>query len=1339
MRFLLEPGDLALAEPCRPEELRAGELALLVKWRGGFPAGYVVHRVLATAFSGRLVLTKGDANFLPDLPFSSFQPAGRVVAAGGREVAPSAAWPLAVLYSLAAGKALSAAAHAVYFLFSGAVGLLPKAGRGLFNSGCLYWETGLYPALVHFAARPLRRDFTGKNGSSGTVKTGRITSNETWSGTVTVADYLTIEPGASVRVEPGTEIIFERREPWFFPVLRSGLNGERRELDSGLAKVLVHGEFLAGGAAERPVIFRGRSFGGVYALGSGAIRAHRCVFSGAGGAALGAWDHAFLQAEDCVFDGCSRGVELFCQAAGTLRDCVFSGLSGPAARALDETSLVLLRTSARDGAGPAFEFSGTARGDLRAVSVRGVERALSASGTAALSIDGFLARDCSAGTFLADGGARLDAVALSVAGGGFGLAANGAARISLRSSGVTGTAGHAAFLSGNASLKAEGCSFTGNSAGLAAAGRCELLLRSCEISGNSGPAVKASGYNSLELRGCRLEGGVSGVEALGLNRVSVLDCVLRGAGGHAAQLHRAEDVSFLRCAFENSLEGISLHDCRGFRGESLTFLRVAGSALKADGRSPVLLSKAVFSEGRTGVMLEGTVSARLERCRFESQTEAAVVLAGGASAALDGCGLSGGRSGVKASGRARLAATNCSFSGLAGAALELRGTASALMSGGIVSDCAGGASVSGSGELDLARTSFLAASLPAISLDETASLTGTCSSLTSSADAVYCSGEASAALDGCLLHSLNAAALELRGGRARLKNCVLRGARGLQAAPGSSASLADSSVEAADSGIYSAGRLRAAGVAVKGGRLGGVSLSGPAVHLRSVRVEEAPSPGVTMPGGIFSSASGVSVDGLPWSPPAAPSGCLARRALFGFAAATSGIGLFSSFYRAIYLAAAAAATVLLKTPAVRALYLYRGMAQSGWEPGLSDMDLACVTKPDSPAGECGTALLLARRLRLLRTVFPFTGEVLIADENSFAAFMGAWGTKAAEFPEASRLLAGEPLPAAGTPRTGGIADRTEAFYAYTLLMGHFFSKGLPENFRRRNCLKGLLDIMRYLSVDGTPGRLSRRAFGAAAGLPPEGYMRYSAQEYAWRAFAALHAASPEAPAQAAAQAGAAPGWFNSAAFEAARLRLSAAAGLPLSLVLDSLYRVYVLLPDQAAGDRKAYLAVCAALAAERAAAPALAASPLVLTRASFAELCRLPYLNNPAFGTDLLTAQSGRRPQDGGVFFAGETPAPAPAPGSPAAAAAHFRASWRSLWGEMPPHYFYTRCAGLRLLLQCGHSPSFCDPRALRKALLAAGIDAPEWEEFLRGGAGPGNYEWVASMTAALGRLADAR
>ena len=441
--------------------------------------------------------------------------------------------------------------------------------------------------------------------------------------------------------------------------------------------------------------------------------------------------------------------------------------------------------------------------------------------------------------------------------------------------------------------------------------------------------------------------------------------------------------------------------------------------------------------------------------------------------------------------------------------------------------------------------------------------------------------------------------------------------------------------------------------------------------------------------------------------------------------------------------------LLLRGRGLRALYLYRGMADKGWVPGLSDMDLACVLENRGPREDFVLYSSLRRRLRLLKIFFPFTGELMLAAEEDFAGFLNCWGVKGAEFPGASRLLSGRAVEIKPQTQVEALADATEAFYAYTLLMRHFFSEGQPEPFLRRNCLKNLVDIRRYLDT-AAPARLSRAAYANALGLPLEGFMSVERGEAAYQAFRALHTVAPVDPGVLSPQSSVlnpqSRGWFNRGAFEVACGVMAEKTGMRLGVALDSLYRVYVVLPDNTATDKAIYLRACGALLEARTALPLLSASPLVLTGSSFAMLCGLPYLNNPMLWADLAAPSNGDSgPDDGGVYCYNLRPV-FPAPGAgPACAAAllavrHFCATWRSLWEELPPHYFYTRAAGLRLLLETGAGPEFSTHTSLRKVLFDKnGAAAPAWRRYLAGGAGRANYEYISAQTTVLGRLADCR
>ena len=1328
MRFALEPGDAVEAEPCPPGELKAGELALLVKWEGSRPGGYVVHRVLLNLeLAGRrLLLTKGDANLLPDLPPRAFQPVGRASAGAG---GPGSLWPLLALYSYAAGRLLSFCAFLAYCLLR-ALAALPSPCRPAVNALALRWEAALYPGLLALLAAPVRP----APGPDRRVRSGRLAADETWSGEITVADYLVVPPGVRVTVLPGTRIVFARKEPWFFPVLRAG--DKLRELDSRLAKVLVYGAFVAEGGPASPVVLEGEAFGGLHALGGGSVRLDGCALKGSGGAALSAWDSSLVSARRCAFLSCARGAEAFGSGALSLDSCSFTAPAGPAARACDEASLLLSRCGIEACGAPAVELSGSAAAGLSGLCVSGGAGGLSLSGRASALLKSCAFSGTAKGCALLSGRASLRAERCAFSGPGFGFSSSGASRAEFDGCSFSGHAGQAAETGPGSLFSAASCAFSGSGAGLAARGRTRLRLDSCSFSGNRGPAVRLYGPADLRVRGCSFEGGESGIEGTGRLRAGIDRSSFRAIGGPALRLERpallaASALTVSDCRAGLVLSGAAAAGCRGLNAGD-----TEGPALLAEDCPDLRVMDSGFSGRAAGAVLSGSTSAVLAGCSFDGSAGQGCSVSGRARASLSGCSFSGG--GLKLSGSAEASAEDCRFSGQAGPAAQACGDASlSLRSCSFCSRVA--AAAWDRARLDLAGVSAVSGGGPALSVSGRASLACSGCDVSAVSDAVCVAGSAAALLEHGRFASASGAALNLRSGLAAAAGCELNGRGGVLAA-GGELRLESSRVSASAYGIDCSAAVLVRGTSVRGGAEGGARLAGPG-RVRGLSVEDAPYPGISA--GAAVSVSGAVYNGRPWTRPAAPARRpAARRLLFSFAAATAGLPVFSAVYRLIYSAAARLAPALLGVRGLRAVYLYRGMTERGWVPGLSDMDLAFVLDALPPAEDRRAYAGLKARLSGFRRLFPFTGETLVASSGELEAFLPAWGVKGEEFRRTARLLAGSPVPAA--PAAAGPGDETEAFYSYTLLMRHLFESGAPENFLRRNCLKNLVDIRRYLDT-ASPERGSRRAYSRAEGLPLDGYAGFARERSAFLAFSALHAASAGRarwrPAGEVTAEG--RGWFNASAFETACRGLARRAGFAVGVALDSLYRVYVVLPDERAGDEEAFRRACAALAAARASEPALGASPLVVTAASFALLARLPYLNNPLLWADAAAVPAGSGPEDGGVRTFGlpglpEPPGPAELRAAAVYAARHFRASWRSLWGEMPPHYFYTRVCGLELLLKTGRSPAFGDPAALRAELSAAGGEAPEWRAFLAGGAGAENYEYIAARAAALGRPADA-
>jgi len=1458
MRFLLEPGDAALALPCPAEELRSGEVALIVKWEAGRPAGYIIHRVLFNSGPGgrRFLLTKGDANFLPDLPPSAFQPVARITAISraGRtwSASPGPAWPLAAAYSFAANKLLSWAVYSALSLFSAAVLCTPRFFSGLLNSLYLYWEVRLYPAALRLVSSVVRPyGAPGCSPEAGMVKSGRITEDETWSGKITAADYLIIERGVRVSVQPGCEITFTRREPWFFPVLRAGIDGARRELDSSAAKILVYGAFSAYGTPGSPVIFGGASFGGLHALGEGRIVMRDCRLENSAACALTAGDAAAAELERCSFVSCRGGTEASGFSSLYLKDCGFSDSGGPALRLMDSSLSSVFGCTVRGCSGPAVEAGGEASAALYAFSAESCASGIEASGLSALRLDDCRFEGNAGHAFQLRGSSRLEAEGCAVSGNAAGLSARGKNSLRLSYCAFSGGRGPAVELYGHNSLTAGHCSFSGGASGIEGEGSNSVIISSCSfssihgtgvelaraagfsakscdftgcgagvrledcrpgapgkvpvpgsgepavelsacsftaiqghgvelagaagfsakscafsgcgagirledcrssglegvsVSGGRGPALELYGRNSTEVTNCSFSGGASGIEGKGFNFVELSSCSFNSIHGPGVELARAAGFRARSCEFTGCGAGIRLEDCRSSGLESVSISGGRGPGLYARGAGLLKADKVSFKANATGADIGGLLRAELDAAVFRDQAGPAAVFSGRASALITASSFTGNFSGVSADGDASLDLRGCAFENNGGPSLEMSGRSSLSLRETVSSGFPAALTLAERASASLNLFNSRSSSAPAVSLTGEASLSGRNCSFFSETDAVYAEGSGELSLRSCSIVSASGAALKLGIRRAGLESVRAEGSGGLNLRPGGAVTARDLEIQARDYAIESAADgFFARGLETRGGTRGGVMISSGKAVIQGASLAGSPYPGLAAAAGAVLRAGEVYFEGEPWKAPRRPVR-RPRRLIFLFTSATAELPVFRQLYRLIYLAAVPAARALLGIPGVSSLYLYRGMASTDWVPVLSDMDLACALGCSNPEADWAVYSRLRGRLRLLKAVFPFTGEVLCAGREQLEAFISGWGVKGAEFKTSSRLLAGRPLGRGGDRAPGPAADDTEAFYSYTLLMRHLFSEDLPANFRRRNCLKGLVDIKRYLDK-GAADRVSRLAYAKRAGLPLWDYPAVPELHSAFEAFRALHRAAADTPAPGrhcpVPEAPPARG-FNRHAFEAACACLEADCGVRLGVVLDALYRVYIVLPDSAAGDEALFAAVTAALRRARSAYPFLSAAPLLLTGASFGFLSRLPYLNNPLFPLDLTPGGGGTGgPGHGGVYVYNLPVLPGlPAAGDLRAAAAlaarHFSASWRSLWGDMPPHYFYTRAAGLRLLLETGETPPFSRPAELGGAFRKKyGDSAAGWESYLTGGAGRENYIFVSSQAEALTELAD--
>ncbi|MBI4351691.1 MAG: right-handed parallel beta-helix repeat-containing protein, partial [Elusimicrobia bacterium] len=1091
---------------------------------------------------------------------------------------------------------------------------------------------------------------------------------------------------------------------------------------------------LEGGAAFEAAdcTFENGAFG-LSGSGRHEIRLESCLFGGNRGRAVSLEGASLLTARRCVFEKNSAGISAAGGGVLVFDGCSFSGNRGPGVEINGRNSL-LVRDCSFKGGESGIEGLGPNRVEIESSAFSGI------TGPAAeLELP-----------------VLLDAARCVISGNGSGFDLKACRLLKGGELRFEGNAGHALSADGAGEILLDGSTFSRNGAGLNLKA-CRLLKgRGLRFEGNAGPALWADGAGEILLDGSTFSRNGAGLNLKACRLLKGSGLSFEGNAGHALRADGAGELFLDGADFRGNKAGLDLRLFRLLKGSGLSFEDNTGPAVRADGAGRVLLSGSGFRGNGSGLSLRGDVEASLADCAFERQAGTDVLYSGRTRGKLSACVFRAGGSALEISGTASVSGEKCLFEENGGPAAEVSGRAELRLS-----DCRSSGEnpsllMRGDAAGSFSRVFARSGSFPALSAAGRARVSAAGCSFSSAADAVYFRSSGSAEFRGCRLASGEGAGLNLRSGEAGLRDCSLEGRGGILAASRSAVKLRDVEIKSAAYGIdSSAASFSAAGLNLRGGTLGGILFSEGVNRLKDCSVEEAPYPGISVAEGAALAFDGIVFSGRPWLRAKPPSDRPSlKKPLFRFVAATASRPLFGAVYRRIYLTALPAARLLLRGPGLRALYLYRGMAGKGWVPGLSDMDLACVLEAAPPGADYSAYSALRRRLRLLKLLFPFTGELMLSTEGDFTAFLNCWGVKGAEFPGASRLLYGRAVKVSPGPQGAGAADTTEAFYAYTLLLRQFFSEGLPEPFLRRNCVKNLVDIRRYLDAS-SPERYSRAAYAAANGLPLENFMSLKGTEAAYQAFRALHAAAPPAPGGGASSAdwgparppaGASPrGWFNRSAFDAVCRGMAQSSGVGLGVALDSLYRVYLVLPDDSAGDKAAYLRACGALREARSVSPALSASPLVLTRSSFALLARLPYLNNPMFWADLAApAAGGSGPEDGGVYCYDLAPVfPAPPAGAARRAALpaarHFCASWRSLWEEMPPHYFYTRTAGLRLLLETGGSPEFSARDLLRETLLKrTGAELPAWRDYLAGGSGRANYEYISSQAAVLGRLADA-
>ncbi len=93
-------------------------------------------------------------------------------------------------------------------------------------------------------------------------------------------------------------------------------------------------------------------------------------------------------------------------------------------------------------------------------------------------------------------------------------------------------------------------------------------------------------------------------------------------------------------------------------------------------------------------------------------------------------------------------------------------------------------------------------------------------------------------------------------------------------------------------------------------------------------------------------------------------------------------------YRALYALSLKICVAVVKgIPQIQAIFVRRGYAAAAWIPGYSDIDISLVMHPLSPASEVATLQKIWRRIRVVKTIFPYISDIHIVNEADLAMWM----------------------------------------------------------------------------------------------------------------------------------------------------------------------------------------------------------------------------------------------------------------------------------------------------------------------------------------------------------------
>ena len=843
MRFLISPGDEVAVVMAKPEDMAAGDIALLFDARPGMGGRPVVHRVMAPCLGARgaVLTTKGDASWTIDEYGDGMLLVGRVVAVRKRGRwrrihgrATRWLWRLPALYSppaLALLRGFFIAWRSVLTLVDSRLDVRGRAEFARFGEGILLpWALRSLELLPMSLLGEQASDVPSPEADRERVRFGSIDHDETWKGTIRVIGDVVVRPGVTLTLEQGTRVNFEEisryRSP--FPFGRSGREGVRW-VGPERPRLLVYGRLEARGGKDGEVCLTGPGWGGLHVLGEGDVRLGPQVeIAGSG---LSAWDASRLTLEECRIAGGSEGVVVRGRASAELRGGSVSSAAGPAMVIEDSAALESDGVEVRGGGGPSVRATGGQTRVRGGVLMCAGDASVIVSGQGRVLLQGVrVTSDKKAAVSIGGGGSvtLTDCRLEGAEGGAFAIDSDG--ELSGSRVAAFGTVDLGGSLGPGSRLKLDDSSVTAPEVALAIDGG-EASLKTSQLESRRGVTLVLEGAARVVADGLTVKNASGSAIKIGERCFLEADKSSFSSGEACLVLDRGTAV--LRDVTLRSKESFGLE----LEKASVSFLRVS-----------------ILSEGGQGAVLRGG-SLTGEGISISAAQGACEVSEGGRLSLRDGT-LRGGDFGLRCvDGATSLGDLRVDGGRLIG--VDLQGGEHRFR--GIVVESAGGRGAAIKGGSLSGEGVSVSAALGACEVSGGGRLSLRGGTLRGGDFGLRCV-ESLTILSEVSLQAERGHGAELAGGSLTGKDVSISAAQGAcEVSKGGRLSLRDGTLRGGDFGLRCvAGSTSLKGIGVQGGRLIGVDLQSGDHHFDEVVIESEAGPGAALKGGSLT-GEGVSI------------------------------------------------------------------------------------------------------------------------------------------------------------------------------------------------------------------------------------------------------------------------------------------------------------------------------------------------------------------------------------------------------------------------------------------------------------------------------------------------